>query len=87
MREASQPVNMNAPRMSIQLKPSMKRAICPRETGLEQPELHQDEAEDAPHQMGIGAHDENAAAVDPDPGKAALLLGKLAMVSSSSSDS
>ncbi len=35
------------------------------ETGLEQPELDQDEAEDAPDQMGVGPGDENTAAIHP----------------------
>ena len=37
VRDASQPINMKAPRISIQLNPSMNRAICSRRPDSNRP--------------------------------------------------
>ena len=58
VRVASQPTSMKAPRIRNQLKLSMKLRDLVRVAGFEQPQLNQNESEDAADHMRVGARDE-----------------------------
>jgi hypothetical protein len=48
-----------------------------REPGLEQPQFDQNEPENAPHEVGIGARDERTAAVRSEAGKRGIVAWEI----------